>query len=184
MATKKRYSDINKAIKEAEARREAYYKQVGRVMLEEYPELGDMTVTEMRRAARFLRDNLPEKYPSACPFRATARALRGGSRASAPAPRKGCPARPVPSQKLSPSRRRQPVGNGTPLGVRRGRRKPPPRKLTEWYKLRISQFVPTESMLALCPFVKNRAERSVSNRQLEAAVPSISKGGVPHGGNV
>ena len=31
MATKKRYSDINKAIKEAEARREEYYKQVGRV---------------------------------------------------------------------------------------------------------------------------------------------------------
>lgn len=51
MATKKRYSDINKAIKEAEARREEYYKQVGRVMLEEYPELGDMNVTDMRRAA-------------------------------------------------------------------------------------------------------------------------------------
>ena len=61
MATKKRYSDINKAIKEAEARREEYYKQVGRVMLEEYPELGDMNVTDMRRAARFLRDNLSEK---------------------------------------------------------------------------------------------------------------------------
>ena len=59
MATKKRYSDINKAIKEAEARREEYYKQVGRVMLEEYPELGDMNVT-----ARFLRDNLPEKASS------------------------------------------------------------------------------------------------------------------------
>lgn len=64
MATKKRYSDINKAIKEAEARREEYYKQVGRVMLEEYPELGDMNVTDMRRAARFLRDNLPEKASS------------------------------------------------------------------------------------------------------------------------
>lgn len=73
---------------------------------------------------------------------------------------------------------------GQSSGVRRGRLKPPPRKLTEWYKLRISQFVPTESMLALYPFVKNRAERSVSNRPLEAAVPSISKGGVPHGGNV
>lgn len=64
MATKKRYSDINKAIKEAEARREEYYRQVGRVMLEEYPELGDMNVTDMRRAARFLRDNLPEKASS------------------------------------------------------------------------------------------------------------------------
>ena len=64
MATKKRYSDINKAIKEAEARREEYYKQVGRVMLEEYPELGDMNVTDMRRSARFLRDNLPEKASS------------------------------------------------------------------------------------------------------------------------
>jgi len=64
MATKKRYSDINKAIKEAEARREEYYKQVGRVMLEEYPELGDMNVTDMRRAARFLRDNLSEKASS------------------------------------------------------------------------------------------------------------------------
>ena len=64
MATKKRYSDINKAIKEAETRREEYYKQVGRVMLEEYPELGDMNVTDMRRAARFLRDNLPEKASS------------------------------------------------------------------------------------------------------------------------
>ena len=64
MATKKRYSDINKAIKEAEARREEYYKQVGRVMFEEYPELGDMNVTDMRRAARFLRDNLPEKASS------------------------------------------------------------------------------------------------------------------------
>lgn len=64
MATKKRYSDINRAIKEAEARREEYYKQVGRVLLEEYPELGDMSVTDMRRAARFLRDNLPDKAPS------------------------------------------------------------------------------------------------------------------------
>lgn len=64
MATKKRYSDINKAIKEAEARREEYYKQVGRVMLEEYPELGDMNVTDMRMAARFLRDNLSEKASS------------------------------------------------------------------------------------------------------------------------
>ena len=61
MATKKRYSDINKAIKEAEARREEYYKQVGRMMLEEYPELGDMNVTDMRRAARFLRDKPARK---------------------------------------------------------------------------------------------------------------------------
>ena len=95
MATKKRYSDINKAIKEAEAKREDYYKQVGRVMLEEYPELGDMTVTDMRRAARFLRDNLPEKAPSkgAAPGGAT---TQNGAR---PAPDSGgATARKVPAR--------------------------------------------------------------------------------------
>ena len=69
MATKKRYSDINKAIKEAEARREEYYKQVGRVMLEEYPELGDMNVTDMRRAAR-CATTCPKRHLRRVPKRA------------------------------------------------------------------------------------------------------------------
>ena len=78
MATKKRYSDINKAIKEAEARREEYYKQVGRVMLEEYPELGDMNVTDMRRAARFLARQPARKgiFEGAEAGKATARTER------------------------------------------------------------------------------------------------------------
>lgn len=93
MATKKRYSDINKAIKEAEARREEYYKQVGRVMLEEYPELGDMNVTDMRRAARFLRDNLPEKAPSqgAAPTRNGAPVASDSGGTSAPDGREPMP---------------------------------------------------------------------------------------------
>lgn len=95
MATKKRYSDINKAIKEAEARREAYYKQVGRVMLEEYPELGDMTVTEMRRAARFLRENLPEKAPSKGSVSGEATTQDGAVSASDSG---GVPARDVPER--------------------------------------------------------------------------------------
>ena len=159
MATKKRYSDINKAIKEAEARREEYYKQVGRVMLEEYPELGDMNVTDMRRAARFLRDNAarkgvfegwrsgqgdrPERSARRVRFgrrfrprctrayardEATARACKARQSCLHPAPRKGCPACPVPNGCVLPSRRLKPVGNRAPLGVRRGQRKLPPRE--------------------------------------------------------
>lgn len=64
MATKKKISDIDKAIEEMEQRRDECFKHIGKVMYESCPELGDMSVTDMRKAGRYLHKHLSGKAPS------------------------------------------------------------------------------------------------------------------------
>ena len=64
MSTKKKVSDIDKAIEEMRQRRDECFKHIGRVMYESCPELGDMSVADMRKAGRYLHKFLTEKAPS------------------------------------------------------------------------------------------------------------------------
>ena len=72
MSTKKKISDIDKAIEEMQQRRDECFKHIGKAMYESCPELGDMSVADMRKAGHYLH----------------------------PAPRKGCPGCPVPNGML------------------------------------------------------------------------------------
>lgn len=70
MSTKKKISDIDKAIEEMQQRRDECFKHIGKVMYESCPELGDMSVTDMRKAGRYMHKHLSEKSPSqGAPFR-------------------------------------------------------------------------------------------------------------------
>ena len=60
MSTKKKISDIDKAIEEMQQRRE----HIGKAMYESCPELGDMSVADMRKAGRYLHKFLTAKSPS------------------------------------------------------------------------------------------------------------------------
>lgn len=64
MSTKKKISDIDKAIEEMQQRRDECFKHIGKVMYESCPELGDMSVADMRKAARSLHKYLSGKAPS------------------------------------------------------------------------------------------------------------------------
>ena len=64
MSTKKKISDIDKAIEEMQQRSDECFKHIGKVMYESCPELGDMSVTDMRKAGRYLHKFLTEKAPS------------------------------------------------------------------------------------------------------------------------
>jgi len=64
MSTKKKISDIDKAIEEMQQRRDECFKHIGKAMYESCPELGDMSVTDMRKAGRYLHKFLTKKAPS------------------------------------------------------------------------------------------------------------------------
>lgn len=80
MSTKKKISDIDKAIEEMQQRRDECFKHIGKAMYESCPELGDMSVADMRKAGRYLHKMLTKKArpprtdASLCPCRAMARA--------------------------------------------------------------------------------------------------------------
>lgn len=59
MSTKKKISDIDKAIEEMQQRRDECFKHIGKAMYESCPELGDM-----RKAGRYLHKFLTKKAPS------------------------------------------------------------------------------------------------------------------------
>lgn len=70
MSTKKKISDIDKAIEEMQQRRDECFKHIGKAMYESCPELGDMSVADMRKVARSLHKMLTKKAPSqGAPFR-------------------------------------------------------------------------------------------------------------------
>ena len=64
MSTKKKISDIDKAIEEMQQRRDECFKHIGKAMYESCPELGDMSVADMRKAGRYLHKMLTKKSPS------------------------------------------------------------------------------------------------------------------------
>lgn len=64
MSTKKKISDIDKAIEEMQQRRDECFKHIGKAMYESCPELGDMSVADMRKAGRFLHKYLSGKASS------------------------------------------------------------------------------------------------------------------------
>lgn len=64
MSTKKKISDIDKAIEEMQQRRDECFKHIGKAMYESCPELGDMSVADMRKAGRYLHKFLTKKAPS------------------------------------------------------------------------------------------------------------------------
>ena len=64
MSTKKKISDIDKAIEEMQQRRDECFKHIGKAMYESCPELGDMSVADMRKAGRYLHKLLTKKAPS------------------------------------------------------------------------------------------------------------------------
>ena len=133
MSTKKKISDIDKAIEEMQQRRDECFKHIGKAMYESCPELGDMSVADMRKAGRYLHKFLTAKSPSQ-----GVAPVRNGGRTRAYArvglwrghvarqscllsgtPR-GVSGVPRSEWDASPSRRRKLVGNGAHLGVRRG----------------------------------------------------------------
>lgn len=61
MSTKKKISDIDKAIEEMQQRRDECFKHIGKAMYESCPELGDMSVADMRKAGRYLHKMLAKK---------------------------------------------------------------------------------------------------------------------------
>ena len=93
MSTKKKISDIDKAIEEMQQRRDECFKHIGKAMYESCPELGDMSVADMRKAGHYLHKMLTKKAPSwstscagsappcAC-RRRSCRPARGSSRTS------------------------------------------------------------------------------------------------------
>lgn len=123
MSTKKKISDIDKAIEEMQQRRDECFKHIGKAMYESCPELGDMSVADMRKAGRYLHKMLTKKVPSqgAAPARdglwrghvARQSCLLSGTP-------QGVSGVPRSEWDASPSRRRKLVGNGAHLGVRRG----------------------------------------------------------------
>ena len=146
MSTKKKISDIDKAIEEMQQRRDECFKHIGKAMYESCPELGDMSVADMRKAGRYLHKFLTKKAPSqgAAPARNGAPVASdsgshvrlGRTRAYARVglwrghvARQSCLLSGTPQGvsgvprsewDASPSRRRKLVGNGAHLGVRRG----------------------------------------------------------------
>ena len=64
MSTKKKISDIDKAIEEMQQRRDECFKHIGTAQFESGPELGDMGVADMRKAGRYLHKFLTKKAPS------------------------------------------------------------------------------------------------------------------------
>lgn len=64
MSTKKKISDIDKAIEKMQQRRDECFKHIGKAMYESCPELGDMSVADMRKAGRYLHKLLTAKSPS------------------------------------------------------------------------------------------------------------------------
>lgn len=145
MSTKK-ISDIDKAIEEMQQRRDECFKHIGKVMYESCPELGGMSVADMRKAGALPAQVLDREgtfagcrsYPKrrarrvrfgqhVRPGRTRAYA-RGGlwrghvARQScllSGTPR-GVSGVPRSEWDDSPSRRWKLVGNGAHLGVRRG----------------------------------------------------------------
>ena len=146
MSTKKKISDIDKAIEEMQQRRDECFKHIGKAMYESCPELGDMSVADMRKAGRYLHKMLTKKVPSQgaapCPKR-RARRVRFGQHVRPGRTRayardglwrghvarqscllsgtpRGVSGVPCSEWDALPSRRRKLVGNGAHLGVRRG----------------------------------------------------------------
>lgn len=93
MSTKKKIADIDKAIEEMQQRRDECFKHIGKVMYESCPELGDMSVADMRKVGRYLHKYLSEKSPSqdASPARNGAPVASDSSSASAPDGREPMP---------------------------------------------------------------------------------------------
>lgn len=146
MSTKKKISDIDKAIEEMQQRRDECFKHIGKAMYESCPELGDMSVADMRKAGRYLHKFLTKKAPSqgASPARNGAPVASDSGSTSAPDGRepmpvagygeghvarqscllsgtpKGVSGLPRSEWDASPTRRRKLVGNRAHLGVRRG----------------------------------------------------------------
>lgn len=93
MSTKKKISDIDKAIEEMQQRRDECFKHIGKAMYESCPELGDMSVADMRKAGRYLHKFLTKKAPSqgAAPVRNGAPVASDSGSTSAPDGREPMP---------------------------------------------------------------------------------------------
>lgn len=93
MSTKKKISDIDKAIEEMQQRRDECFKHIGKAMYESCPELGDMSVADMRKAGRYLHKMLTKKAPSqgAAPARNGAPVASDSGSTSAPDGREPTP---------------------------------------------------------------------------------------------
>lgn len=93
MSTKKKISDIDKAIEEMQQRRDECFKHIGKAMYESCPELGDMSVADMRKAGRYLHKFLTKKVPSqgAVPTRNGATVASDSGSTSAPDGREPMP---------------------------------------------------------------------------------------------
>lgn len=93
MSTKKKISDIDKAIEEMQQRRDECFKHIGKAMYENCPELGDMSVADMRKAGRYLHKMLTKKASSqgAVPARDGAPVASDSGSASAPDGREPMP---------------------------------------------------------------------------------------------
>lgn len=74
MSTKKKISDIDKAIEEMQQRRDECFKHIGKAMYESCPELGDMSVADMRKAGHYHQSDWRNCYG-----RKNAQPLRGNS---------------------------------------------------------------------------------------------------------
>ena len=93
MSTKKKISDIDKAIEEMQQRRDECFKHIGKAMYESCPELGDMSVADMRKAGHYLHKMLTKKAPSqgAAPVRNGAPVASDSGSTSAPDGREPMP---------------------------------------------------------------------------------------------
>ena len=93
MSTKKKISDIDKAIEEMQQRRDECFKHIGKVMYEGCLELGDMSVADIRKVARSLHKMLTKKAPSqgAAPVRNGAPVASDSGGTSAPDGREPMP---------------------------------------------------------------------------------------------
>ena len=124
MSTKKKISDIDKAIEEMQQRRDECFKHIGKAMYESCPELGDMSVADMRKAGHYLHKMLTKKAPSqgAAPVRNGAPVASDSGSTSAPDGREPMPVAGVPGSYglAAPCRRGMVVGMGAKLGFRRG----------------------------------------------------------------
>ena len=93
MSTKKKISDIDKAIEEMQQRRDECFKHIGKAMYESCPELGDMSVADIRKVARSLPKMLTKTAPSqgASPTRNGAPVASDSDSTSAPDGREPMP---------------------------------------------------------------------------------------------
>lgn len=86
-------NDGGKAIEEMQQRRDECFKHIGKAMYESCPELGDMSVADMRKAGRYLHKMLTKKAPSqgAAPARNGAPVASDSGSTSAPDGREPMP---------------------------------------------------------------------------------------------